>query len=89
MRLNYQCDKDFYPNDMSGMRFESDYTRLINTIYPAWSVEEHFIKHMKKQGEPYLYFKPEETFDDQPHIFRFEIVTDQQYRKWYKYLGVK
>ena len=82
MNLNFDPGKDFYPDDMSGMRFEEDYTKLINTIYPAWSMEEHFIKHMKQQGEPYLYFKPEETFDGQPHIFKFEIVDG-----WYSYIG--
>lgn len=48
MNLNFDPNKDFGPDDMSGMRFEFDFTRLINTIYPAWSMEDHFIKHMKQ-----------------------------------------
>ena len=89
MNLNFNPDKDFWPDDMSGMRFERDYTRLINTIYPAWSMEEYFIKFMRDQGESYLYFKPTETFDGQPLIFQFEIVTDQQGNEWYRYLSFK
>lgn len=85
--LNLHPDKDFYFNDMSGLRFEEDFTKLIMTNYPAWSLEEHFVKHMQKQSEPYLYFKPEETVDGQPHIFHFEFVTDQHGNEWYSYLG--
>lgn len=36
-----------------------------------------------------FYFKPNETFDGQPHIFKFEIVTDDKGDIWYKYIGVK
>ena len=89
MNLNFDPNEDLYPDDMSSMRFEDDYTNLINTIYPAWSMEEHFINHMKQQGDPYLYFKPNETFDGQPHIFQFEIVTDHNNDQWYSYLGHK
>lgn len=82
MNLNLSHDESFYPDDLSNLKFEHDFTNLINTIYPEWSLESHFISHMKKQGEPHLYFKPTETFDGRPHVFYFEIVDG-----WYRYIG--
>lgn len=85
LRLHH--DKDFYFDDMSGLRFEEDFTKVVMTNYPSWSLEEHFVLFMQNHGEPYLYFKPNETFDGQPHIFKFEIVTDHNGDNWYSYVG--
>ena len=34
MNLNFDPDKDFWPDNMSGIRFEEKNAKLINTIYP-------------------------------------------------------